>query len=407
MRNKTKTKTKNNSSPIPRKLHFIWLGPKHPPYLSKFMRTFKKYAQGFTIRLWGEKDITPQNFPKTYTYIRKIQKYQGEKIKEYSGQKTMYRSNQKEYTYSKFAQISDLMRYEIVYNEGGYYFDANMFLIKDITDLFQRKEKFVGCNELGTNISRSPILSNSFFGAIPKSPILKRLLSQSFLEAMDLKTLDVDFVTGPGALRYVLKPSKDNYYIFPPNTFYPYILPWTPDGGDHSLRKSSKPKCTGPKKTKKRTLKMKPNMWLEFPCKQYPKSYGIKVWESGGSWSRPDKWYEKEGSNYRSVYAGGGKVKQPNGKVKQPNGKVKQPNGKVEQTGGVAPCVPCAAAVVSNPIGMAVGAAGVCVYGVRKIYKKLTKKKGKKSKSKSKKSKSKKSKSKKPKSKKPKSKSKK
>ena len=85
--------------------------------------------------------------------------------------------------------------------------------------------------------------------------------------------------------------------------------------------------------------------------------------------------------------------------MKQPNGKVKQTGGKVKQTGGVAPCVPCAAAVVSNPIGMAVGAAGVCVYGVRKIYKKLTKKKGKKSKSKSKKPKSKKPKSKKPKSK--------
>ena len=134
----------------------------------------------------------------------------------------------------------------------------------------------------------------------------------------------------------------------------------------------------------------------------------VSRYGSGGSWSRPDKWYEKEGSNYRSVYAGGGKVKQPNGKVKQPNGKVKQPYGKVKQTGGVAPCVPCAAAVVSNPLGMAVGAAGVCVYGVRKIYKKISKKKGKK-KSKSKKPKSKKSKSKKSKSKskKPKSKSKK
>ena len=158
------------------------------------MKTFKTYAPGFTLRLWGIKILLQRIF-KTYDAIQKVKQYQGEKIKEYTGQKTMYRSNQKEYTYSKFAQISDLMRYEIVYNEGGYYFDANMFLIKDITDLFQRKEKFVGCNELGNNIEHSPILSNSFFGAIPKSPILKRLLSQSFLKAMDLKTLDVDFVT--------------------------------------------------------------------------------------------------------------------------------------------------------------------------------------------------------------------
>jgi hypothetical protein len=350
---KTKRKSSNHKSPIPKNIHFIWLGPKQPSYLKKFMKSFETYAPGFTLRLWKDKDITKSNFPLTYSYIQKVKQYQGEKIKEYSGQKTMYKSNKKEYTYSKYAQISDLMRYEIVYTHGGYYFDANMFLIKDITKLFERKEKFIGCNELGPNMVKSPILSNSFFGSIPKSPILKRLITKSFLESMDIKTLDVDFVTGPGALRSILHISRDNFYILPANTFYPYILPWTPDGDDHPLRKSSTPKCTGPIRTKKRTLKMKKNIWLEYPCKKYKESYGIKVWESGGSWSRPQKWYEKTGSNYSSEYAGGSK-----------------------QIGGVAPCIPCAAAVVSNPIGLAAGVAGACVYGAKRIYD-CTKKKSK------------------------------
>ena len=342
-------------SPIPKKIHFIWLGDREPTYLKKFMKTFETHAPNYSVRLWNDKDITKANFPQTYPYIQKVKQFQGDKIKEWSEQKTMYKTNKKAYTYSKYAQISDLMRYEIVFREGGYYFDANMFLLKDITKLFQRKEKFIGCNELGPNLKKSPILSNSFFGAIPKSPILKRLLSTSFLDKLDLRTLEVDFVTGPGALRSVIK-TNDDYHILPANTFYPYILPWTPDGGDHPLRKSSNPKCSGPIRTKKRSLKMKKNLWLEFPCNQYKGAYGIKVWESGGSWTRPQKWYEQSKSERRSVYAEGGSI----------------------QKGGAPLCVPCVAAVASNPVGLMAMGAGACVYGAHKAYKCIKKKKKKK-----------------------------
>lgn len=362
--NKKRTLKKESSkkSPIPKKLHFIWLGPKKPPYLTKFMKTFEIYAPGFEVRLWGDKDITNENFPRTYTTIQKVKEYQGKAIKEYTQQKTMYKTNKNVYSYSKYAQISDLMRYEIVFNEGGYYFDANMFLLKDITKLFNRNETFVGCNELGRNMEESEILSNSFFGAIQGSPVLKRLLTPRFLKGLDLRTLDVDFVTGPGALRNALHIESDNYYIFPPNTFYPYILPWTASGEDHHLRKSSEPKCTGPIRTKQRNLKMKKNLWLEFPCQKYKSSYGIKIWESGGSWSRPPKWYEAEGSKMITRY----------------------------QTGGVAPCIPCAGMVItSGPAGLALGAAGACAYGIQKLYK--SKKKSSKKKSSKKKSSKKKS----------------
>jgi hypothetical protein len=59
------------------------------------------------------------------------------------------------------------------------------------------------------------------------------------------------------------------------------------------------------------------------------------------------------------------------------------------QLGGVAPCVPCAAAALSNPIGAGIAVAGACTYGAVKAYKclkkKLTKKKKKKKKKKNKK----------------------
>ena len=112
---------------------------------------------------------------------------------------------------------------------------------------------------------------------------------------------------------------------------------------------------------------MKDNLWLEFPCKKYKGVYGIKLWESGGSWTRPKKWYEKEGSKLQSHYQGGYNN---------------------VQKGGFAPCVPCAAAVVgTGPVGMGIAAAGACVYGAKKgldYYKKCKTKKGKKGKNKGK-----------------------
>lgn len=78
---------------------------------------------------------------------------------------------------------------------------------------------------------------------------------------------------------------------------------------------------------------MKPDLWIEFPCEQYKSSYGIKIWESGGSWKSPDKWYEKEQGKLKTVYP---------------------------QTGGMpAACVPCAVAAapsISTGLVSALGA---------------------------------------------------
>lgn len=352
-----------SESPIPKKLHFIWLGSKQPNYVSKFQKTFTQFAPGYTCRQWGDKDITRDNFPKTFDIIQKIKQINNTKIKSYiyrTSDKTMYNTHGRPYMYSKYAQISDLMRYEILVREGGYYFDVNMFLVKDITSILDIPKPLVLCNELGENLKDSDVISNSFIGCVPGNPVLKRFLTKSFLSKIDLKNPHVDEETGPFAFRSILKVGKDNYHVLPAKTFYPYILEWDPQVKHHKLRRSSKPKCTGPKRTKKRTLKMKPNLWLEFPCKQYKGCYGIKVWESGGSWTPPESFYSKTGS---------------------------------KQTGGVLPCVPCAVAFV-NPGAIAAGVASLGALGMgakkgvsylKKKSDKTKKKKTKKTKKKSKK----------------------
>ena len=295
-------------SPIPRKIHLIWIGGEPPDYFKHFLNSFQKNLPEFEIRVWGNKELNKKHFPITMPYIKKAQKLQGKKIKASSDathddrMHSMLNTKGENYTYSKWAQITDLMRLEIVFREGGYYFDTTFEILKPMYKLFNMpKVKFVGCNEV-PRFKDFHILSNSFFGAIKGSPILKRLLNKRTLDQIDFYSTAVDFETGPGFLRSVVK-TTDPIKIFPSKYFYPFVEEYTP-GQDPPYRKSSKNKCHSFKKkkggktkkqTKRQTNRNKKNSsrvirlknkkgYLEIPCKKYPNSYALKHWQLGKSW---------------------------------------------------------------------------------------------------------------------------
>ena len=85
------------------------------------------------------------------------------------------------------------MRLEIVYRNGGYYFDTTFEILKPLYNLLNKKKyRFVGCNEI-PRFKNVDILSNSFFGATKNNPIIKRLLSKSKLNKIDFYNSSVDF----------------------------------------------------------------------------------------------------------------------------------------------------------------------------------------------------------------------
>ena len=59
-------------SPIPKKIHIIWIGGEQPKYLKLFIKSFNKHLPEFEIKIWGNKELNKRNFPKTIEYIRKI-----------------------------------------------------------------------------------------------------------------------------------------------------------------------------------------------------------------------------------------------------------------------------------------------------------------------------------------------
>ena len=236
----------------------------------------------FEIKVWGNKDLTKKNFPRTIDYIRKAKRLHGKPMIDEYGEK-MLNFKLEPLLYSKWAQITDLMRLEIVYNHGGYYFDTTFEILKPLYNLLNKKKyTFVGCNEI-PRFKVADILSNSFFGAIKGNHILKRLLSKKKLNKINFHDFQVDFQTGPGYLRSGIQ-SNDNYHIFPSTYFYPFVEEYSP-GQDPPYRKATKNKCHSKKKTKKIKKRLKNKKgFIEFPCKRYPKSYALKHWQLGKSW---------------------------------------------------------------------------------------------------------------------------
>ena len=271
-------------SPIPKKVHLIWIGKRDPPdYFTKyFFKSFQKYMSDFEIRIWSNSDLNKKNFPLTWKYIQKAKKFHGKQMEDEDGNK-MYDKDYNPLTHNKYAQITDLMRLEIVYREGGFYFDTTFEILKSMYDLLNKKnKKFIGCNEI-PRFKDVYDLSNSFFGATKNNVILKRLLSKKKLDSIDFWSDQIAIETGPSYLRSGIY-NNDSILIFPSKYFYPFIEPFDHETKNPPYRKSSKNKCHS-KKGKKRTKRLQNKKgYIEYPCKKYPKSYALKHWQLGKSW---------------------------------------------------------------------------------------------------------------------------
>ena len=279
---------------IPKKIHQIWIGSDTlPGYYDTYLETFKKNAPDYKYRLWTNKDITPENFPKTYPYILKAVetgiKMFGRNDKMWKGCPTR-----------KLAQIADLMRLEIIAREGGFYFDVK-------TELFSSPDKFYPSRRKTFNLilaNESPCglecksankyyLSNSFFAAPQKHPLIEELLIKEKLEKINFTSHAVNEETGPHYLGEIftsnMRKEHKNFGIFMISTNYIYpFINWTDD-----YRKAEQDKCISPTREKLAEISNNPieafshkghTTYALIPCDQYQPPHMIMHWGLGGTW---------------------------------------------------------------------------------------------------------------------------
>ena len=168
---------------------------------------------GYKYKLWGNPDRTSKMFPKTLKYQNRCLA-----IGDEQGQ-------------SRYAQVADLARLEIVYSKGGVYLDSlfeiNTSFLEEITRL-SKTYHFIGANEdpCGlecTGYNGKKYLTNSFFAATQKNIILKRLLDPFKLASIDLDSQFINRTTGPYYLREGIKDSvAEKVFLFNTEQIYPF-----------------------------------------------------------------------------------------------------------------------------------------------------------------------------------------
>lgn len=106
---------------IPKVIHYCWFGnnPK-PKVIQDCIESWKKYCPDYEIKEWNELN--------------------------YDVNKTKY--TQLAYKSKKYAFLTDYVRLDVLYNEGGVYMDTDVKLIKSIDDLV-KKGNFMSFEKVG------------------------------------------------------------------------------------------------------------------------------------------------------------------------------------------------------------------------------------------------------------------
>lgn len=266
-----KIKRDKQVNKIPLIFHQIWFGPNKYDALRDYL--FKKNKQlatkhGFEYKLWTNKEFNFENLPLTWKRINKaISMGKKQKI-------------------SRWAQVADLARYELLHRHGGVYMDS---LFETSDEFFtavkskSQRHKFITANEdpcgLKCNVDGMLYMSNSFFGNTIRHPILKNLLQEIVKNKIDFKNDVVSATTGP----YFFRSGFENHpvFLFKTKHIYPFMV-YTVD--ENRSEEDSTHKCVLDKPAKN-AIKVK-DVYVMKNCQKrmYPKSLAVFHNGFGASW---------------------------------------------------------------------------------------------------------------------------
>ena len=178
---------------IPKILHQIWIGPKPAPI--NLMKTWKEKHPDFEYILWTEKEIEDRQLQ--LTCVDKINM-----IPEINGK-------------------ADIIRWEILYQYGGYFVDADSICIEPFDYYFSNKTAFATFEN--ENV-RAGLIATGTMGFIPKHPlcfdIINWIYSNDSIQL--IKETRAWYSVGPGLLTKMLDTGKyKDVSVYPSHCFLP------------------------------------------------------------------------------------------------------------------------------------------------------------------------------------------
>ncbi len=134
---------------IPKKLHLIWVGDdnRRP---GQCIQSWRDNHPDWQFKLWSDKDLAETAWINEKPLRAFVEARQ-------------------------WSAVADLMRYEILYREGGVYADADLFSMRPLDDWLLENEMFA-CWENTLAVGRARLVSNAFLGSVPDNPFLRYLI---------------------------------------------------------------------------------------------------------------------------------------------------------------------------------------------------------------------------------------
>ncbi len=158
-----KSNTSNVAPRIPTTVHFIWLGPKPFPAESvKNVRSWIAMNPKWKIKFWTDRD---RPAPCSTMEVCQVQNFVFTHLRD------RYEDT------SNWGEKSDILRFEILFREGGVYVDHDANCIKTFEPLHNDYDFYCGLEPPHQPFAGSRITcGNGLIGAAPKHPLIHQVM---------------------------------------------------------------------------------------------------------------------------------------------------------------------------------------------------------------------------------------
>lgn len=176
---------------IPKKIHFVWIGDENKLPIS-CIKSWQNLNPDYQIKIWGNKELVRDFGWVNSDHMNKMLSH------ELNG-------------------VADMMRYEILFTEGGIALDADSFCLSPLEDWLLETDEFV-CWE--NEHARPGLLACGAMGSVAGSNFFKNCV----LEIKSMKSVVEDCAwktVGPNLITSLWSRSKHPLTVYPSHYFYP------------------------------------------------------------------------------------------------------------------------------------------------------------------------------------------
>jgi len=178
-------------APIPKKLGHIWIGDKQPPL--EWMETWKQKHPDWDYQLFDNSYLSSRR----WRCEAQIVEYMKRKKRNYAG-------------------VSDIMRYEILLEQGGFLPEADSICLRNVDELFVLPALYTAYE----HETKKPGFVSPFYASSPGHSFLAQILDK--ISQLQPKSLLTPFQSvGNKALRDFIKKWDPDISIFPSYFFNP------------------------------------------------------------------------------------------------------------------------------------------------------------------------------------------